>query len=94
MAVSESPIHVDALRWVEILRQYKIDDRALFDPADPVAQQTLAEYVRFADSINLPPVQVGLEASDSLRKKYGRERLITDNNMGREWELDIPIPWH
>jgi hypothetical protein len=39
-------------------------------------------------------VQVGLESSDSLRKKYGRERLITDNNMGREWELDVPIPWH
>jgi hypothetical protein len=28
-----------------------------------------------------------------LRKKYEHERLTTDNNMGREWELDVPIPW-
>jgi len=53
----------------------------------------LGYYVRFANSINLPPVVVGLEGSDSLRKKYGRERLITDDNMGREWELEVPIFW-
>ena len=94
LAVSDSPIQVDTLRWVATLRQYRIDNRTLFDPADTEAQQTLAEYIRFANSINLPPAQMGLEGSDSLRKKYGRERLITDNNMGREWELDVPIPWH
>jgi spermidine synthase len=94
LAVSDSPIQVDTVRWIDTLRQYKIDNRLLFDPADAIAQQTLTEYVRFANSIDLPPVQVGLEGSDSLRKKYGRDRLITDNNMGREWELDVPIPWH
>ncbi len=94
LAVSDSPIQVDTVRWIDTLHQYKIDNRLLFDPANAVAQQTLVEYVRFANSINLPPVQVGLEGSDSLRKKYGRDRLITDNNMGREWELDVPIPWH
>jgi spermidine synthase len=94
LAVSDSPIQIDTVRWIDTLRKYKINDRFLFDPADALSQQTLVEYVRFANSINLPPVQVGLEGSDSLRKKYGRDRLITDNNMGREWELDVPIPWH
>jgi spermidine synthase len=94
LAVSDSPMQINTSRWVDILRQYRIDNRALFDPADAAGQETLAEYVRFANSINLPPVQLGLEGSDSLRKKYGRERLITDDNMGREWELDVPIPWH
>jgi len=93
LALSDSPIRVDALRWIDILRQYKIDGRYLFDPADTQAQQTLADYVRFAASINLRPAQVGLEGTDSLRTNYGRERLTTDNNMGREWELDVPIPW-
>ncbi len=93
LAVSDSPMQVDMLRWVDILRQYKIDNHYLFDPANPEAQQTLAEYVRFAGSINLPPEQVGFEGSASLRKKYEHERLTTDNNMGREWELDVPIPW-
>jgi len=94
LAVSDSPIPIDTLRWIEMLRQYRIDNHYVFDPADPAAQQTLAEYVRFANSVNLPPTQVGLEGSDSLRRQYGRERLITDNNMGREWEMEVPIPWH
>jgi spermidine synthase len=94
LAVSEAPLEVATSRWIDTLRQYKIDNRYLFDPADPLAQRTLAEYMQFANSINLPPVQFGLEDSDSLRKHYGRERLITDDNMGREWELDVPIPWH
>jgi spermidine synthase len=94
MAVSDSPLGIATSRWIDMLRQYKIDNSYLFDPADPVAQHTLAEYFQFANSINLPPVQFGLEGTDSLRAHYGRERLITDNNMGREWELEVPIPWH
>jgi hypothetical protein len=50
--------------------------------------------VAFANSINLPPAQLGLEGTDSLRKHYGRDGPITDNNMGWEWVLDVPIPWH
>jgi spermidine synthase len=94
MAVSDSPLEVATSRWIETLREYKIDNKYLFDPADPVAQHTLAAYYQFANSINLPPAQFGLEGSNSLRAHYGRERLITDNNMGREWELEVPIPWH
>jgi hypothetical protein len=50
--------------------------------------------LQFANSVNLPPEQLGLESDASLRANYGRERVITDNNMGREWELLAPIPWH
>lgn len=94
LVVSDSPLEFATSRWIDTLRQYKIDNRYLFDSSDALAQHTLAEYLQFANSLNLPPVQFGLEGSDSLRKNYGRERLITDNNMGREWELDVPIPWH
>jgi hypothetical protein len=37
---SDSPIRVDAFRWIETLRQYKIDGHLLFDPADATAQHT------------------------------------------------------
>lgn len=94
LLVSDSPVEISTSRWIDTLRQYKIDGRYLFDPADALAQHTLAQYEQFANTINLRPVQFGLQGSDSLRKNYGRERLITDNNMGREWELDVPIPWH
>jgi hypothetical protein len=91
VVVSDSPLEIATGRWLDTLRQYQIDNRYLFDPADSLAQHTLAEYAQFANSINLPPVQFGLERSDSLRAHYGGERLITDNNMGREWELEVPI---
>ena len=94
VVVSDSPLEIATARWLDTLRQYQIDNRYLFDPGDALAQHTLTEYAQFANSINLPPVQFGLERSDSLRAHYGRERLITDNNMGREWELEVPIPWH
>jgi spermidine synthase len=94
MLVSESPVRLDLPRWIDILRQYKIDNRYLFDSSDALAQRTLADYLKFANSVNLPPQQLGLESDASLRANYGRERVITDNNMGREWELEAPIPWH
>ncbi len=78
---------------MDTLRRYKLDTRPLFDPDDRAAQQTLAEYVKFANSIYLRAIQLGLEASDSLRRKYSNERLITDRNIDREWDLCDPIPW-
>jgi spermidine synthase/MFS family permease len=94
LVVSDSPIQVNPYRWIATLRQYRIDGRLLFDPNDALAQHTLAEYAEFANSVNLRPTQVGLEASDSLRRNYGNERPITDDNMGWEWVLDAPIPWN
>jgi hypothetical protein len=40
-----------------------------------------------------PPTFLGLEASDSLRARIGRMRLITDDNMGMEWEPHVEFPW-
>jgi spermidine synthase len=93
MVVSDSPVQLDTSRWIDILRQYKIDNRYLFSLSDSLSQRTLAEYLQFANSVNLPPAQFGLEGDASLRANYGRERVITDNNMGREWEMVAPIPW-
>jgi spermidine synthase len=93
LVVSDSPIQFNPNRWFGILREYRIDGRLLFDPNDAVAQHTLAEYAQFANSIHLPPRQFGLEDGELLRKDYGNERPITDNNMGWEWALDAPIPW-
>ncbi|HTT33071.1 MAG TPA: spermidine synthase [Methylomirabilota bacterium] len=94
MVVSDTPVQVNAERWLAVLRQYRIDGRLLFDPKDALAQRTLAAYTELANSINLPPRRLGLETADSLRKNYGNERPITDDNMGWEWALDAPIPWN
>jgi predicted membrane-bound spermidine synthase len=93
LVVSDSPVQLDTSHWIDVLRQYKIDDRYLFNLSAALDQRTLAEYLQFANSVNLPPEQFGLEGDASLRANYTRERVITDNNMGREWELVAPIPW-
>lgn len=94
VAVSDSPITLNKERWLAVLRQYKIDGKAVFDPSNPQSAKVLAAYMALADTINGPPRFFGFESSDSLRKRLGRVRIITDDNMGLEWTNNILIPWH
>jgi spermidine synthase len=94
LAVSESAISFNTDLWLSVLRQYKIDGRNLFDPVDPASQQVLAGYALLPRTLDGPPSFMTLETSDSLRKRLGKPRLITDDNMGLEWEPNVEIPWH
>jgi hypothetical protein len=89
LAVSDSPIAVDKERWTAILRRYQIDEQPVFDPKRPGMPETLARYAAFADSVNQPPIAMGLETSRSLHGHLGRRLIITDDNMGWEWR-DLP----
>jgi spermidine synthase len=93
LAVSDSPIYFNAELWFSVLRGYKIDGRTLFDPIDPAAQRVLANYALLPKSLSEPPAFLGLESSDSLRRRIGKVRLITDDNMGLEWEPHVAFPW-
>jgi spermidine synthase len=93
MALSDSPIVLDKSRWLSILLQYKIDGTPVFDPANPHARATLASYMALADSVKLPPRDLGLEAGDVLAARMGRVKIITDDNMGAEWEANVQLPW-
>jgi spermidine synthase len=93
LAVSDSPIDFDAGTWSSMLQGYKIDGRPVFEPGNPASQSALAVYTSLPDTLQQPPTFLGLESSDSLRKHLGRLRLITDDNMGLEWEPHVNIPW-
>jgi spermidine synthase len=93
LAVSDSPITFDTPMWLSLMSRYKIDDRYLFDPADAVSQQVLASYATLPRTLDGPPVFMSLETSDSLRQRLGKLRLITDDNMGLEWEPHVVFPW-
>jgi hypothetical protein len=49
----------------------------------------LAAYDEFADTVNQPPRMLGLEPGDVLARRLGARHLITDDNMGAEWN---PMP--
>ena len=92
--VSDSPITVDKDRWLAVLREYKINRKAVFEPSSPAAEKVLASYMALVSTLNAPPTFFGIKSSDSLRKRLGRLRIITDDNMGQEWSRNIQIPWH
>ena len=94
LAVSDSPILIDKDRWMSVLRQYHVDGQIVFDPANPAASKILAAYLLLADTLHGPPRFFGLESSDSLRNRLGRAKIITDDNMGTEWNSTVAIPWH
>ena len=71
----------------------EIDGELLFDPANPATERVLAQYASFVQTINEPPIFKGLETGDALRRRIGRVKLITDDNMGLEWMPDVEMPW-
>lgn len=93
LAVSDSQIVLDKSRWLTVLREYKIDGKLVFDPADSRAQTTLAAYMALADTIREPPRDMGIEAGDVLASRMGPRHIITDDNMGAEWGADYGATW-
>ena len=93
LAVSDSPILFDDGLWFSTLGKLEIDGKRLFDPASPSTQRLFARYAAFERTINGPPIFDGLETGDSLRRRIGKARLITDDNMGLEWKPDVEFPW-
>ncbi len=93
VVVSDSPIVFDKTRWLSILPDFQIDGQKPFDPGNPMTPVILQAYSGFADTLNAPARLIGLENSDSLRQRLGAQHLITDDNMGREWDTNIVLPW-
>lgn len=90
---SDSPIVFDKQKWLSALAGFRIDGKNVFDPVNPSTAVVLPAYSAFADTLNAPPRLIGIESSDSLWQRMGPQRLITDDNMGREWDTRIILPW-
>jgi spermidine synthase len=93
LAVGDSPIEFNPSLWLSVLRRYKIDGSLVFDEAEPTSRTVLTDYALFTKTRNQPPAFFGLESSDSIRRRLGKLRLITDDNMGLEWEPHVDFPW-
>jgi spermidine synthase len=93
LAVSDSPLSLNREMWLQSLAAFRIDGIEIFKPETREGQTVLAAYGAFADTIHAAPRFVGLENDSSLRARLGRQRIITDDNMGREWAPVAEIPW-
>ncbi len=85
LAVSDSPIVFDRERWRQVLLKYWIDGERVIDPGDP-NQMMLLQYV-----VNIPddPSDThpySIETNEQMRRRLRGMRIITDDNMGTEWQ--------
>ena len=80
MAVSDQPFEFDRERLRATLSSYKIDGRPVFDLSDPAQSAALDHLLALAKT------KENLESAESLRARFQGVRLITDDNMGLEWQ--------
>jgi spermidine synthase len=87
MAVSDSPFTFDKERWKETLTTMKIDGEPILSIKNKDDEEFLADTLAFADSVNEPPRDDGLEKRESVltRANAAGALVITDDNMVPEW---------
>lgn len=89
LAVSDSPITLDKRLWRSILAKYKIDGRPVFDVGNEGARKQLETLVGLADRFQVDqsePPDFTIESRMNMLGRLGNARLITDDNMGTEWQ--------
>ena len=84
VAVSDSPLVFDRVRWRAVLLNYVIDGKHAIDANDPKQMKKLAEI------IGIPEDPTGrtlnsVENNNQLRSRLQNRLIITDDNMGLEW---------
>ena len=88
MVVSDTPIAWDFARWRRVLEAYKIDGRAVFDPArkaDVAELDLLMTWQEgLADDAKRDPGQP-VEPCPALLARTAGKKVVTDDNMGSEW---------
>jgi hypothetical protein len=85
LAVSDSLIVFDRARWKAVLLSYVIDGKHVIDSNDPRQAARLEEVVNIKeDPSGRQPFSI--ENNDQLRRRLQGRRIITDDNMGVEWQ--------
>ncbi|HEX3702359.1 MAG TPA: fused MFS/spermidine synthase [Vicinamibacterales bacterium] len=88
LAVSDSPLRLDRQVWQQRLARYTIDGAPVVRPNDASAPESLRGIWAHLDELSASPSPAsdGVETGDSLRRRLARAAVITDDNMGSEWQ--------
>ena len=83
LAVSDSPLEVDVERWRNVLATYKVNGDRAFTP------EAIQELLAIGEAVD-DPARIGtrfvMETGPSILARTKGYELITDDNMGTEWD--------
>ena len=92
MAVSDAPLVFDRGRWEKTLGDFAFDGKPAIDRSTEDGKKFFDELVAYADLINGPPTDEGLESRDKILARTAMARLVTDDNMAPEWKQALRFP--
>lgn len=90
MLVSDAPIHVDRASLQEVLAEYRIDGKPVFDLSRTTDREKMKEILSRLDTADGRIYRWGtLETRRDILARTGGAQLITDNNMLTEWQRGL-----
>jgi len=84
VAVSDSPLVFDRVRWRAVLLNYVIDGKHVIDANDPKQMKKLDEIIGIPEDATGRTLN-SVENNNQLRSRLQNRLIITDDNMGLEW---------
>jgi spermidine synthase len=85
MAVSRSMLRPDFKRWKDNLLAYRVDGRHVVDQSNPVHTSGLTWLMSFQNELAKPSIRTQMEPCQSILARTASKALVTDDNMGTEW---------
>jgi len=92
VAVSDSPLEFDKERFRTALEKWKLDGEPVLDTSTQAGRDVMDSMMDYADSIDRPPDEEGLERRESLLVRIPEAVVITDDNMVPEWKKIFRSP--
>jgi spermidine synthase len=91
LVVSDTPLQLNAQRWMDVLLQYGIDGKPVFDTSQEQHRRRLNEVLSLTATMDRTlQTPFTLESADHIRARTSQTRIITDDNMGTEWSQRAP----
>jgi len=84
LAVSDQPFSLDETRWRRALASAQIDNRPVFDQTSAAQRAEMEKVLSLAHQLDTPTGQ--MESRTSLANKLKYVPVISDDNMGTEWQ--------
>lgn len=88
VVVSDSPLMPDKERWRTLLVNYQIDGRPVIDQSRADHLQQLEKILGMVDTLADTEFQYyAMEVRSSILARTEGKRIVTDDNMGTEWNI-------